>query len=105
AQFKRESLNSENSVSFNEDFADVLSTTYTKEVFKRKSSLEENEKLIFESEVQRKLTQEIAEIERRIKRIEYNLENNIGLENPQISEVNDLEDKKKILLQQSEKSY
>ena len=105
AQNNRESFFSTDNNDFNADFADFLSTTYIQESYLRKSKLEENERLIFDSDVHRKLSQEVAEIDRRVERIQYNLENHIGLENPQLKEISDLEKRKKKLLEESADSY
>ena len=74
------------------------------EVYQRKNILEKEEKLVFDSEVMRKTSQEISEIEKRIERLEYNLDNKIGLENPQLKEISELELRKDKLMEESEKS-
>ena len=60
--------------------------------------------MVFDSEVMRKTSQEISEIEKRIERLEYNLGNKIGLENPQLKEISELELRKNKLMEESEKS-
>lgn len=104
AQKNRQIISSNSDVIFNKDFADFLSNTYMAEVYQRKNILEKEEKLVFDSEVMRKTSQEISEIEKRIERLEYNLDNKIGLENPQLKEISELELRKDKLMEESEKS-
>lgn len=104
AQKKRQIISSNSAVEFNRDFADFLSNTFIGEVFQRRNTLEVEEKLVFDSEVMRKTTQEVSEIEKRIERLEYNLDNNIGLANPQLKEISELELRKQKLLEESSKS-
>jgi len=67
---------------------------YTEYVLKSKDILEENEKLKFESELTRKTTQEITDINKRIERLEKNINEKIGIENILKAEILDLEKRK-----------
>lgn len=93
AQKHRQSIQLDDSDIFNEDFRRVIEQIYVENSFTTKSKLEEEEKLKFNSEIQRKKSQEKANLEKRIDRIQYNLDNGIGLPGPQRSEIKSLEEK------------
>lgn len=101
AQKNREIISSNTPIEFNEDFKEFLSDTFMTEVYDRRLQLEKEEKLVFDSDNYRKNSQEVAEIVKRIERLEFNIEENIGLEKPQLKEISDLQLAREKLIKES----
>lgn len=91
-------------ISFNDNLTGEIKKIYTEFLLKEKDTLEQNEKLKFDSELARKTNQEISDIGKRIERLERNIVEKRGIEIIQKSEIEQLkkkEDKLKTLNNQS----
>ena len=94
AQINRENLFVEEEL-FDKDNVKTIKEYYKRDVYQQKQKLKEQETIYFESEKNRKFHQEVDAIDRRIQRLEENIETGKGLANPQLKEVDDLEEKKR----------
>ena len=92
-QFKT-SLPEVGNIEFTEELMQEIKKIYTEFVLKSKDTLEENEKLKFESELTRKTTQEITDVNKRIERLEKNIIEKRGIENILKAEISELEKRK-----------
>lgn len=81
-------------IEFNEKLTKIIKEKYSSQILNEKDELELNEKLKFESELDRKTKQEISDIDKRIERLNLNIFEGRGIENIQKSEISDLENKK-----------
>lgn len=91
-------------IEFNSELMEEIKKIYTEFVLKEKDELEKNEKIKFDSELTRKTNQEISDIEKRIKRIERNIDEKKGIEYILKAEMEDLKKKKEKLNILNEKS-
>lgn len=84
-------------VIFNNDLMSELKKIYTDFVLNEKLSLEKNEKLKFDSELARKTSQEISDIDKQIERREIYISEKKGIENILKAEIKELEKRKENL--------
>lgn len=84
-------------IEFNHIVMDAIKLKFTSFLMEEKLKLEREEKIKFESELQRRLLQENFDILKRIEHLEYNIKNNIGIERILKSEIKELEKRKENL--------
>ena len=91
-------------ITFNEILMGEIKKTYTELVLSEKEVLEQNEKLKFDSELMRKTNQEISDIDKRIERLEINIDEKRGIENIQNAEIEELKKRKEKLKTSNDQS-
>ena len=96
-QQHKTSMPEEGIIKFSANLMEEIKRKYTDFVLNEKDTLEQNEKLKFESELTRKTSQEISDIEKRIDRLEINISEKRGIENIQKAEIEDLKKRKEKL--------
>lgn len=97
-------LPEEGIVEFNKELVSEIKKKYNDFMLNEKERLNRNERLKFESELDRKTKQEIEYIDKRIERIENNINDGIGIKNILKAEILELEKKKEKLEKQSKDS-
>ncbi len=91
-------------INFKEEFMGLIRKKYSEYVLKERELLEHNERLKFESELNRKTKQETDYLDKRIARLEENIEQEKGLEAIQKTEIKELKDKREKLLKLNKES-
>lgn len=81
-------------INFNIQLTEEIKRKYTEFVLVEKDSIEQIEKLKFDSELNRKTDQEISDIDKRIKRLKKNIVEGRGIEVILKAEIKELENKK-----------
>lgn len=74
-------------IQFNPLLMEEIKKIYSNYIVEEKYNLEKNEKMKFNSDLSRKVNQEVSDIQKRIQRLEYNIANRIGIEAVQKSEI------------------
>jgi superfamily II DNA or RNA helicase len=91
-------------IEFNYSLMNAIKVKFTHFLLDEKQKLESEEKIKFESELQRRLTQESFDISKRIELLTYNIQNKIGIERILKSEIKDLEKRQENLQSQNQAS-
>jgi len=85
-------------IEFNALLMEEIKKKYSEFVLNEKDTFEQNEILKFDSELIRKTSQEILDIDKRIDRLEKNIEEKKGIETIQRAEIEDLKKRKDKLI-------
>lgn len=96
-QQNKTSLPEEGRLEFNEELMKEIKKKYSNYILQEKDELEFNEKLKFDSELDRKTMQEVSDIDKRIERLELNILEGKGIENIERAKIADLEKRKEKL--------
>ncbi len=77
-------------IDFNPNLTNEIKQKYAEFITTEREKLEQNERLKFNSELNRKTSQEISDLDKRISRLQKNIEEQKGIENILNAEIKDL---------------